>query len=73
VRFQLLISRTSHEDILTVRLEPKDPELDAASFADKFSKSFRDECVLTIDRFEFLNPGTIKEDDGLVIDKRQWK
>jgi phenylacetate-CoA ligase len=73
VRFQLLITRTSHEDILTVRLEPKDPGLDAASLADKFRKSFRDECVLTIDRFEFLNPGTIKEDDGLVIDKRQWK
>ncbi|HEX7534487.1 MAG TPA: AMP-binding protein [Syntrophales bacterium] len=73
VRFQLLISRTSHEDILTVRLEPKDPALDAASFADKFSKSFRDECVLTIDRFEFLNPGTINENDRLVIDQRQWK
>ncbi|MGO9137999.1 MAG: phenylacetate--CoA ligase family protein [Syntrophales bacterium] len=73
VRFQLLISRTSHEDILTVRLEPQDPALDTASLADKFSKSFRDECVLTIDRFEFLNPGTIKEADSSVIDQRQWK
>ncbi|MGD1152569.1 MAG: hypothetical protein ABR911_06825 [Syntrophales bacterium] len=73
VRFQLLITRTSHEDILTVRLEPKEPAADAASLAEKFSKLFRDECVLTIDRLEFLNPGTIKEDDGLVIDERQWK
>ena len=73
VRFQLLISRTSHEDILTVRLEPKEPAADAASLAEKFSKLFKDECVLTIDRLEFLNPGTIKEDDKLVIDERQWK
>jgi hypothetical protein len=47
--------------------------VDAASLAEKFSKFFRDECVLTIDRLEFLNPGTIKEDDKLVIDQRQWK
>jgi len=73
VRFQLLITRTSHEDILTVRLEPTEPAVDAASLAEKFSKLFRDECVLTIDRLEFLNPGTIKEDDKLVIDERQWK
>jgi phenylacetate-CoA ligase len=73
VRFQLLISRTSHDDILTVRLEPKESAVDAASLADKFSKFFKDECVLTIDRLEFLNPGTIKEDDKLVIDQRQWK
>jgi phenylacetate-CoA ligase len=73
VRFQLLITRTSHEDILTVRLEPREPSVDAASLAEKFSKLFRDECVLKIDRLEFLNPGTIKEDDGLVIDERQWK
>ena len=73
VRFQLLITRTSHEDILPVRLEPREPAVDAASLAEKFSKLFRDECVLTIDRLEFLNPGTIKEDDRLVIDQRQWK
>jgi phenylacetate-CoA ligase len=73
VKFQLLISRTSHDDILTVRLEPKEPAVDAASLAHKFSKFFRDECVLTIDHMEFLNPGTIKEDDKMVIDQRQWK
>ena len=73
LRFQLLISRTSHEDILTVRLEPAEPADDTASLAEKFRKLFRDECVLKIDRIEFLNPGTIKEDDALVIDERQWK
>jgi len=73
VRFQLLISRISHEDILTVRLEPAEPAEDTASLAEKFRKLFRDECVLKIDRLEYLNPGTIKEDDALVIDERQWK
>ncbi|MCG6536274.1 MAG: hypothetical protein L7F78_16620, partial [Syntrophales bacterium LBB04] len=61
------------EDILTARIEPKEPALDTASLAEKFSRLFRDECVLTIDRIELLNPGTIKEDDKLVIDERQWK
>jgi len=73
VKFQLLISRTSHDDILTIRLEPREPTVDAASLAYKFKQFFRDECVLTIDRLEFLDPGTIKEDDKLIIDERQWK
>jgi len=50
-----------------------EPAGDTASLAEKFRKLFRDECVLKIDRLEFLNPGTIKEDDALVIDQRQWK
>jgi phenylacetate-CoA ligase len=73
VKFQLLISGTSHGDILTVRLESKEPVVDAASLAYKFKQLFRDECVLTINRVEFLNPGTIKEDDKPIIDERQWK
>jgi phenylacetate-coenzyme A ligase PaaK-like adenylate-forming protein len=73
VKFQLLIRRPSHDDILTVRLEPKEPALDAASLAHKFSKLFRDECVLTIDHLEFLDPGSIKEGEKIIIDERQWK
>ncbi len=70
VIFQLLTSRTSHEDILTVQLEPKDPGVDAA---EKFSRLFRDRCVLAIDRLEFPNPSTVKQDDGLVMDQRLRK
>ncbi len=73
VKFQLLISRTSHGDNLTVRIEPKKPAVDVASLAERFSKYFRDECVLTIDRVECVDPGTMKENEKLIIDERQWK
>lgn len=73
VKFQLLISRTSHGDNLTVRIEPKEPAVDAGPLAERFSKYFRDECVLTIDRVECVDPGTMKENEKLIIDERQWK
>lgn len=61
LKFQLIISSTSHEDILPVRLEPKKPSAEATSVAYKFTEYFRSECSLTINRAEFLNPGTIRE------------
>jgi phenylacetate-CoA ligase len=73
VKIQFLVTRTSHEDILTVRLEPKETSLNTVSLEDDFRKFFKDACTVKIDRFEFLNPGTLKEDDRLIVDQREWK
>ena len=73
VKFQILVTRTSHEDILTVRLEPKETSINTVSLEDDFRKFFKDACTVKIDRMEFLNPGTLKEDDRLIVDQREWK
>ena len=73
VKFQILVTRTSHEDILTVRLEPKETSIKIVSLEDDFRKYFKDACTVKIDRMEFLNPGTLKEDDRLIVDQREWK
>jgi phenylacetate-CoA ligase len=73
MRFQLLVSRTSHEDILTVKLEPKEAGINTVSLEEKFREHFKDVCTIRIDRLEFLNPGTLRDDDNLIVDQREWK
>ena len=73
VKFQILLTRTSHEDIFTVRLEPKETSINTVSLEDDFKKYFKDACTVKIDRMEFLNQGTLKEDDRLIVDQREWK
>jgi phenylacetate-CoA ligase len=69
-RFQLVVGRTGHEDLLTVRLEAEttDPGLERS-----FRDSFREVCTVRIDRVEVVAPGTIKEGDKPIIDQRTWK
>jgi phenylacetate-CoA ligase len=44
----------------------------SGSFEEDFRIFFRDACTVKIDRLEFLNSGTLK-DDRLIVDKREWK
>ncbi len=73
VKFQLIVSRTSHEDILTVKLEPKEAGINTVSLEENFRRFFKDACTVRIDRLEFLNPGTLRDDDGMIVDQRVWK
>lgn len=73
IKFQLLVSRTIHEDILTVKLEPKDTAIDTVSLEEKFRKYFKDACSVRIDRLEFLNPGALRDDDRIIVEQREWK
>jgi phenylacetate-CoA ligase len=73
VKFQLLVSRTSHEDILTVKLELKEAGMNTVSLEENFRDHFKDVCTVRIDRLEFLNPGTLRDDDKMIVDQREWK
>ncbi len=73
VKFQLLISRVFHEDVLTVRLEPKEASAATTALEDKFRLAFKDTCTVRIDRLEHLKIGTLIEDDRLMVDERKWK
>jgi phenylacetate-CoA ligase len=67
-RFQVIVGRSGHEDLLTVKLEGKaDPGLEKA-----FRDYFREVCTVRIDRVEFVAPGTIKDGEKAIIDQRTW-
>jgi phenylacetate-CoA ligase len=72
VNFQLLVTKSAHEDLLTVKVEPKESVLNTETFEDNFRKFFRDICTVKIDRIEFLQQGTLK-DNKLIVDERKWK
>jgi phenylacetate-CoA ligase len=68
-RFQLTITRHAHEDRLAVRLAGGAGE----GFEEAFREDFREICTVRIDRIERLAPGTIGENDPLILDQRTWK
>jgi len=72
VNFQLLVTKSAHEDILTVKVEPRESALNTASFENDFRTFFKDTCTVKIDHIEFLKQGTLK-DNRLIVDEREWK
>ncbi len=72
VKFQFSVSRTSHEDILTVRLQAIAASTNTRLIEDEFRQFFKDICTLSIDRLEHLKHGTLKEDEKLIVDERKW-
>ena len=73
IKIQLVVERISHEDILTVRMEPGAVSVNTISMEERFRKFFKDICTVKIDRIEHLKQGTLEEGTGLIIDKRVWK
>ena len=69
IRFQLLIARTAHEDLLTVRFAGEA----AKDFEAKFCSDFREICTVRIDHMERISPDDLKEGDPLILDRRNWR
>jgi len=69
IRFQLIVGRTGHEDRLAVRLEAERAD---RGLEISFRDCFRDVCTVRIDDVEFVEPGTLKEGDRLIVDQRTW-
>ena len=73
VKFQLRVERITHEDVLTVRMEPRASSINTITIEEMFRKFFRDICTVKIDRMEHVEQGTLKEDGRLIVDDRTWK
>lgn len=69
---QAVVSRLGHEDVLTLRVEKVTAEIGNASWEEKFKKSFRDICTVGINHLEYLDAGTIKPEEKLIVDQRKW-
>lgn len=73
VKIQLLVERISHEDILTIRMEPRADSINTIPMEEKFRKLFKDICTVKIDRMEHVHKGTLEEGGKLIIDERTWQ
>jgi phenylacetate-CoA ligase len=74
LRIQAILQRTRHEDYLTIRIERQQPDLEEKRlWEENFKRVFKEICTVRIDKIEWLDLGTIKANDKLIIDERSWK
>jgi len=70
-KFQVMISRTLHEDMLTLKVEtniiPPDSSLEM-----KISHHFKEVLTVKVDRLIFVETGTLRDGDKLIVDQRKW-
>lgn len=69
---QASVSRTGHDDVLKVKVEKIVPEIGTPAWEENFKTIFREICTVKIDHLEYLNAGTIKPEEKLIVDQRQW-
>jgi len=72
-RFQLVISRRENRDVLTIKVELKDPSADRQQLTDSLTLKFQDACRVKPDAVEFVPAGTIVENQPKVLDIRKWE
>ncbi len=71
VRLQAVVDRVEFKDYLTVKVEAA-PE-DRARLEKEFENVFKEICTVKIDKLEFIDKGTLTDQDGLILDRRTWK
>ncbi len=69
---QAVVSRTGHDDLLTLRIEKISPEIGSASWEENFKKLFREICTVGINTLEYIRAGEIKPQEKLIVDQRQY-
>ncbi len=74
-RFQIVVTRKEQRDEMTLKLELKRgaSEEEKKRLADDLNNRFRDICRVRIDKFDFLDRGTIPEQYSKIVDQRTWK
>jgi len=72
-KLQLIVTRSGHEDRLTVKLEGESDSHDDGSLEAYFREYFKDLCAVRMDVLEFVKAGALGEKYQLIIDRRDWK
>jgi len=72
-RFQVIIGRSTHRDMLSVKIETTHQGSELEMLKSRFDIVFREICTVKIDAIEMVTPGTIGEDAPLMVDARSWK
>jgi phenylacetate-CoA ligase len=73
-KFQLLVTRREQRDEMTLKVELKHEatEEDKRRLADALNEKFQAVCRIKIDRFDFVEKGTIPEEHQTIVDERRW-
>ncbi|MBN1474672.1 MAG: AMP-binding protein [Syntrophaceae bacterium] len=71
IPFQAIVTRDGYHDVLKLRVEKTNPEVGSANWQNKFEKTFRDICTVKVDRFEYVEAGSINPGEKSLIDQRQ--
>lgn len=72
IKLQAVISRSVHEDILTLRVEQKQATTEPYTFEQALKDYFREVCTVKVDRLVFLEKGALEGDEKLIMDQREW-
>jgi len=73
LRLQAIVDRAGFKDTLTVRVETEREGLDRTKLEAEFENVFKEICTVKIDKLEFVEKGTLSEQDKLILDRRTWK
>ncbi len=69
---QAIVSRSGHEDVLTMLVENVNKRVGTNIWEDNFKKMFKEICTVKIDAMEYVKQGAITPDSKLILDQRQW-
>jgi phenylacetate-CoA ligase len=69
---QALVNRERHEDILKLRIEKTAPEIGTLQWEAGFKTAFKELCTVKIDLIDYVPVDTIKQEEKLIVDQRQW-
>ena len=69
---QAIVSRSGHEDVLTIRVENVNKQVVTYNWEDTFKKTFKEICTVKIDAIEYVKQGAITPDSKLILDQRKW-
>lgn len=70
INYQLVITRESYRDYLTVIIET---DKDEHQLAERFERYFQSVCTVKVDAIKLVEPGSISDSDKILIDKRSWE
>jgi len=71
-KFQVVVSRSTHEDILTLKVDMRQDSADTSVFEREVKEYFKEICTVRVDHMVFLEPGILEGDEKPIIDQRTW-
>ncbi|MDO8636111.1 MAG: AMP-binding protein [Dehalococcoidia bacterium] len=72
VRFQVIVTRPEHRDLMTLKLELKDDAINKDKLSDSVNQAILEQCRIRADKLQFVPTGTIPEQAKTVVDERKW-
>jgi phenylacetate-CoA ligase len=72
-RFQIVVGREQNRDEVTLKVELREESIDKAVLMEELNQRFQDTCRVKIDRFEFIEKGTLPEKYQKIVDERKWE